>query len=65
MLSGYVLTKKFFDTGDTKFLYIGAVTRYPRLIIPAAASIFVAWLLLSPGLMHNRLIPHSAVPDGQ
>lgn len=57
VLSGYVLTKKFYETGDTRVLYSGAVKRYPRLVIPASVSVFFAWTLLSAGAMNNDLIP--------
>lgn len=57
VLSGYVLTKKFFETRDTRVLVSGAIKRYPRLVIPAALSVMFAWVLLSLGAMNNHLIP--------
>jgi len=57
VLSGCVLTKKFFDTGDKRVLAGGAIKRYPRLIIPAALSVLFAWALLSAGAMNTHLIP--------
>lgn len=57
VLSGYVLTNKFFRTGDVSILQAGAVKRYPRLIIPAAISVMFAWVILSLGLMNVDKIP--------
>lgn len=57
VLSGYVLTLKFFENRDTGVIQAAAIRRYPRLILPAAASVFFAWTLLSLGLMANQQAP--------
>ncbi len=57
VLSGYVLTKKFFKTNDVSILQSSAVKRYPRLILPASISVLFAWGLLTLGLMNNDKIP--------
>lgn len=54
VLSGYVLTKKFFEADDAKILQAAAVKRYPRLMLPALASAVFAWALLSLGLMQTH-----------
>ncbi len=46
VLSGYVLTKSYFDEGDEKILIKRLIARYPRLLIPAAISIVLVYLLL-------------------
>jgi peptidoglycan/LPS O-acetylase OafA/YrhL len=57
VLSGYVITKKYFDTGDISALQTGAAKRYPRLAIPALVSVIFAWGLLRAGLMFNQTAP--------
>ncbi|CAJ36742.1 acyltransferase family protein [Methanocella arvoryzae] len=57
VLSGYVLTYKFFQTNNPEKkqdIYLGgAIKRYPRLMIPACVSIIIAFILLSLGLFYN------------
>lgn len=57
VLSGYVLTKKFFETDDIRVLRKGAIKRYPRLVIPAAFSVIFAWSLMSLGWIRTDLVP--------
>jgi peptidoglycan/LPS O-acetylase OafA/YrhL len=65
VLSGYVLTVKYFKTADPskkKDVYLGgAVKRYPRLMIPSLVSILLVFLFLSLGWLHN--FGGIAVPD--
>lgn len=49
VLSGFVLTRKFFATGDSQIIYKGMLKRLPRLYLPAAASIFLALILILLG----------------
>ena len=56
-MSGYVLTKKYFDTNDPDLLRSGAAKRYPRLVIPALVSMIFAYALLKAGLMCTQLAP--------
>ena len=56
VLSGYVLTIKFFAHRDVKEIQSAAVRRYIRLMFPAAVSVFFAWSILSMGLMTNHLV---------
>ncbi|MFM0349767.1 acyltransferase family protein [Paraburkholderia sp. RL17-347-BIC-D] len=60
VLSGYVLTRKFWKTGDIASLTAGAVKRYPRLIFPAAASIAFALLLMRLGWIRASDIPDAS-----
>jgi peptidoglycan/LPS O-acetylase OafA/YrhL len=60
-LSGYVLLRKFWHGGDKTVLLSSAIKRYPRLIIPACASIAVALLLMRAGVMHQDLMPDPSV----
>lgn len=57
VLSGYVLTVKYFKTTDPskkKDVYLGgAIKRYPRLMIPSLISILLVFLFLCMGWLHN------------
>lgn len=44
-LSGFVLSYKFFDTGDIKYVVNGALKRFPRLAIPVFGSMLFMYLL--------------------
>jgi peptidoglycan/LPS O-acetylase OafA/YrhL len=54
LLSGFVLSLSFFKSRSTEALTSAAVRRYFRLMLPAAASILLAYLLLKLGWMFNR-----------
>jgi peptidoglycan/LPS O-acetylase OafA/YrhL len=53
VLSGFVLSIRFFQTDDSSVIKKLAAKRYLRLMIPALASIMLVWLLMSLGAMHN------------
>lgn len=53
VLSGYVLTFKFFRFKDYKTITSSAIRRYFRLLAPVLFSIFVAYLLLRLNLFFN------------
>lgn len=57
VMSGYVLSKKFFETGKIESLQSAAIKRYIRLAIPTAASILFAWSLLNLGLILTQRAP--------
>lgn len=46
VLSGFVLTRKFFLTGDARIIFEGMLKRLPRLYLPVAASILLALALI-------------------
>ncbi|MFA6508453.1 MAG: acyltransferase [Treponemataceae bacterium] len=46
VLSGYVLSVKFFKTNDVRVLTGGAMRRYFRLLPPVVFSMAVAWLFM-------------------
>jgi len=50
VLSGYVLTQKYFKTKDNSIIISSAVRRYLRLFIPVFASVILSYLLASAGL---------------
>ena len=54
VLSGFVLTLSYFRSGKQATMSSAAVRRYFRLMIPAAASILFAYVLLKCGWMYNR-----------
>lgn len=53
VLSGFVLTKSYADTGNASVLVSRAIRRIPRLGIPIAASIVFAGTIFAMGLMRN------------
>jgi peptidoglycan/LPS O-acetylase OafA/YrhL len=53
VLSGYVLSLGYFAHHDTLSPSRKALQRYPRLVLPAAASVFIAWLLLRSNAFAN------------
>jgi peptidoglycan/LPS O-acetylase OafA/YrhL len=55
VLSGYVLTHKYFKTKDKNIIISGAVRRYIRLFVPVFATIMLSFLLSSAGLFHYYL----------
>jgi peptidoglycan/LPS O-acetylase OafA/YrhL len=52
VLSGYVLTQKYFKTRDSNIIISGAMRRYIRLFVPVFATIMLSFLLVSSGLIH-------------
>lgn len=54
VLSGVVLSIRFFETGDRSILSKMAVGRYARLTIPILASCILAYLLMTLGLYKNQ-----------
>jgi len=53
VLSGYVLSYKFFKTKDTSVLTKSAIKRYPRLLVPVMTCIFISYLLMKVSLFFN------------
>ena len=43
VLSGYVLTRRFFETGQKRMLVIGALKRWFRLFVPVFLSVMLSW----------------------
>ena len=54
VLSGFVLTLSYFRSGRQETMASAGVRRYFRLMIPAAASILFAFVLMKCGCMYNR-----------
>ncbi|HET8685748.1 MAG TPA: acyltransferase, partial [Methanosarcina sp.] len=52
VLSGYVLTQKYFKTKDRNIIISGAVRRYIRLFVPVFAATILSFLLASTGVFH-------------
>jgi peptidoglycan/LPS O-acetylase OafA/YrhL len=57
VLSGYVLTRRFYQTGCPDVFQGAAAKRYIRLVLPAAVSVLFAWVLLKAGVYANSLAP--------
>lgn len=53
VLSGFVLSVKFFKTKDRGVVVASASRRFFRLMIPAFGSVLLAYLVLRVGAMHN------------
>jgi peptidoglycan/LPS O-acetylase OafA/YrhL len=45
VLSGYVLTRRYCESGDTRILLKGAVKRWPRLAGPVLVTTFISYAL--------------------
>lgn len=52
VLSGYVLTQKYFKTRNRNVIISGAMRRYIRLFVPVFVIIMLSFLLFSAGLFH-------------
>lgn len=62
VLSGYVITASFFQTGNPVFLIKNTMKRYPRLAIPVLFSVSLSYVLMTLNLFYNQktvLITHS------
>ncbi|HEY3797710.1 MAG TPA: acyltransferase [Caulobacteraceae bacterium] len=55
VLSGYVLSAKYFSTGDARVTLKMAAARYPRLAIPAFAALAVATIAVRSGWFEQYL----------
>ena len=55
VLSGYVLTQKYFKTKENGVIISSAVRRYLRLFIPVLATVMLSYLLASAGLYRYYL----------
>lgn len=53
VLSGLVLSRKYFLTGSVAMLVSGAQRRFFRLYIPATCTIIISWTLIETGLFFN------------
>jgi len=58
ILSGFVLSKKFFKEKDINYLVSASVRRFPRLFIPVAFSLIIAFLFLKCSLNYNEQVSH-------
>lgn len=54
ILSGFVLSYKFFKTWDKEIIRESVIKRYFRLVIPVVFSIFLAFILMKSGLFYNQ-----------
>ena len=66
VLSGFVLTVGFFQTKKSSIIERLATKRYFRLMLPALASVIIAWIYISLGFPHNSdafAITHSPALD--
>jgi len=59
LISGYVLSYKFFATKRDETVVSGAVRRYFRLMPTVLASVLLSYVILAAGLYHN--LPAAAV----
>jgi peptidoglycan/LPS O-acetylase OafA/YrhL len=50
VLSGYVLTRRYFMLGDVRLLLRGAVKRWPRLMGPVLVTVLISYGLFGAGL---------------
>jgi peptidoglycan/LPS O-acetylase OafA/YrhL len=59
ILSGIVLSSKFFHTGDSKVVTASAIKRYPRLALPVIGCVLLAFTLMSLHAFFN--VPASRI----
>ena len=59
VLSGYVLSRKYFRENDPEILVSSAQRRYLRLYVPVAFTLILSWLLMQAGLYYN--VPASQI----
>jgi len=52
VLSGYVLTQKYFKNKNKKIIIRGAMRRYIRLFVPVLAVTILSFLMASTGVFH-------------
>jgi peptidoglycan/LPS O-acetylase OafA/YrhL len=45
VLSAYVLTRRYFESGDNRILLKGAIKRWPRLMAPVLLVVLASWVL--------------------
>lgn len=53
VLSGYVLTKAFVDSGSMRSMQVRASRRYLRLSVPILGSVFLAYVVIALGMLHT------------
>lgn len=53
VLSAYVLTRKYFLTGDNVSLLRGVVKRWPRLMMPVLVAVLFSWMLFKLDLYNH------------
>jgi peptidoglycan/LPS O-acetylase OafA/YrhL len=63
VLSGYVLSRKYFISHNFSTLVSGAQRRFIRLYVPIAATILISFFLLQAGLFYN--VPASSVTHSE
>ncbi len=56
VLSGFVLSRQYFQKNDPSVLISAAIRRFPRLYIPIAFTICLSYLLLKTGAYQNRAL---------
>jgi Predicted acyltransferases len=54
ILSGFLVTYKFFKYKDSKCIYSGAIKRYFRLVIPSVFSIVIVYIMMRLSLFYNQ-----------
>jgi peptidoglycan/LPS O-acetylase OafA/YrhL len=63
ILSGYVLSRKYLQSGDLQIPVSGLHRRFLRLWIPVAFTIIVSYLLLKANLITNHVSSHITLSD--
>lgn len=63
VLSGFVLSRKYFQTNAFSVLISGAQRRFIRLFIPIAATIILSFIIMQAGLYYN--VPAATVTHSE
>ena len=63
VLSGYVLSRKYFISNQSEVLVSGAYRRFIRLYIPVAFTMIIAFIMMKAGLFFN--VPASGIQHSE
>jgi peptidoglycan/LPS O-acetylase OafA/YrhL len=54
VLSGFVLSISYFRKRERSVVYLAALKRYPRLMLPVCASVLTAWAVIQLGAVKTK-----------
>ena len=58
VLSGFVLSRKYFQSQKLEVVISGAQRRFLRLYVPVASTMIIAYLMIKAGLFFNAPVSH-------
>jgi peptidoglycan/LPS O-acetylase OafA/YrhL len=63
VLSGYVLSRKYFQTFTPELLISGAQRRFVRIYIPVAFTLVLSYILIKANLYNNVAVSHITITE--